>query len=60
MHNESFEHFFDEGLIEAVIAPLKHGKEASVHLCRANPRTTPDSATCNLWPTRGLDEVRMR
>jgi RIO kinase 1 len=40
LHNESFEHFFDEGLIEAVLLPLKHGKEASVHLCRANPRTT--------------------
>ncbi|MGH2539938.1 MAG: RIO1 family regulatory kinase/ATPase [Actinomycetota bacterium] len=35
-----FEHFFDEGLIEAVLRPIKGGKEASVHLCRANPRTT--------------------
>jgi RIO kinase 1 len=35
-----FEHFFDEGLIEAVLRPIKSGKEASVHLCRANPRTT--------------------
>jgi len=43
VHDEAFEHFFDEGLIEAVIAPLKHGKEASVHLCRANPRTTGES-----------------
>jgi RIO kinase 1 len=40
LYDESFEHFFDEGLIEAVLLPLKHGKEASVHLCRANPRTT--------------------
>jgi RIO kinase 1 len=40
LHDESFEHFFDEGLIEEVLLPLKHGKEASVHLCRANPRTT--------------------
>src|SRR5436190_24281586 len=38
--DEAFEHFFDEGLIEQVLKPLKHGKEASVHLCRANPRTT--------------------
>jgi RIO kinase 1 len=36
----AFEHFLDEGLIEAVIRPIKSGKEASVHLCRANPRTT--------------------
>lgn len=35
-----FEHFFDEGLIEGVLRPIKSGKEASVHLCRANPRTT--------------------
>jgi RIO kinase 1 len=35
-----FEHYFDEGLIEAVLRPIKSGKEASVHLCRANPRTT--------------------
>jgi RIO kinase 1 len=35
-----FEHFLDEGLIEHVIRPIKSGKEASVHLCRANPRTT--------------------
>jgi RIO kinase 1 len=37
---EQLEHFFDEGLIEQVIRPIKSGKEASVHLCRANPRTT--------------------
>jgi RIO kinase 1 len=37
---EQLEHFFDEGLIEKVIRPIKSGKEASVHLCRANPRTT--------------------
>ena len=40
MHEAAFEHFLDEGLIEAVIRPIKSGKEASVHLCRANPRTT--------------------
>ncbi len=40
MRDDVIEHFLDEGLIERVIRPLKHGKEASVHLCRANPRTT--------------------
>jgi RIO kinase 1 len=40
VHDEAFEHFFDEGLIERIIRPIKSGKEASVHLCRANPRTT--------------------
>ncbi len=36
----ALEHFFDEGLIERVIRPIKSGKEASVYLCRGNPRTT--------------------
>lgn len=40
MHDQAFEHFLDEGLIQRVIRPIKSGKEASVHLCRANPRTT--------------------
>lgn len=40
MQGNAFEHFLDEGLIEQVLRPLKTGKEASVHLCRANPRTT--------------------
>jgi RIO kinase 1 len=35
-----FEHFLDEGLITKVIRPLKGGKEASVHLCRAVRDTT--------------------
>jgi RIO kinase 1 len=40
LRHDSFEHFYDEGLVEAYVQPLKHGKEASVHLFRANPRTT--------------------
>ena len=40
MHDAAFEHFLDEGLMEAVIRPIKSGKEASVHLCRGNRRTT--------------------
>lgn len=40
MRDDAFEHFFDEGLVERHLKPLKHGKEASVHLFRANPRTT--------------------
>jgi RIO kinase 1 len=40
LHDAAFEHFLDEGLIERVLRPIKSGKEASVHLCRANPRTT--------------------
>ena len=40
MNQEALEHFFDEGLIEKVLRPIKSGKEASVHLCRADPSTT--------------------
>ena len=40
MHDDTFEHFIDEGLITSVIRPIQSGKEASVHLCRANPSTT--------------------
>lgn len=40
MQDAAFEHFLDEGLIEMVIRPIKSGKEASVYLCRANPRMT--------------------
>jgi RIO kinase 1 len=38
-----FEHFLDEGLISKIIRPIKSGKEASVHLCRANPSTTGET-----------------
>ncbi|MGZ5352365.1 MAG: RIO1 family regulatory kinase/ATPase domain-containing protein [Actinomycetota bacterium] len=33
-------HFLDEGLIAGVVRIVKTGKEASVHLCRANTSTT--------------------
>jgi RIO kinase 1 len=38
--NDVVQHFLDEGLITTVIRPIKSGKEASVHLCRADPSTT--------------------
>ncbi len=40
MEANAFEHFLGEGLITQVIRPIKSGKEASVHLCRANRSTT--------------------
>lgn len=36
----AIEHFLDEGLITDVVRIVKTGKEASVHLCRANATTT--------------------
>ena len=40
MYEQQLEHFLDEGLITKVLRPIKSGKEASVHLCRANRRAT--------------------
>jgi len=37
LQDNPFEPFLDEGLITKIIRPLKSGKEASVHLCRADP-----------------------
>jgi RIO kinase 1 len=42
LRDDAIEHFLDEGLVERVIRPIKSGKEASVLLCRANPRTTDE------------------
>ncbi|HET7236989.1 MAG TPA: RIO1 family regulatory kinase/ATPase [Actinomycetota bacterium] len=36
----SFDHFLGEGLVTDVVRIIKTGKEASVHLCRANRSTT--------------------
>ena len=43
MNDEAFEPFLDEGLITSVVRPIRGGKEASVHLCRANPRTSGET-----------------
>jgi RIO kinase 1 len=40
LQENAFEHFLGEGLITRVLRPIKSGKEASVHLCRANRSTT--------------------
>lgn len=40
LHEDTFEHFLGEGLITEVIRPIRSGKEASVHLCRANRSMT--------------------
>jgi hypothetical protein len=37
---ESMEFFLDEGLIHSVVRPIKHGKEALVHLCHAHRERT--------------------
>jgi RIO kinase 1 len=37
---DSIAHFLDEGLITRAMRVIKTGKEASVHLCLANPSTT--------------------
>lgn len=49
MNDDSFQYFRDEGFITEVIRPLKHGKEASVHLCRATPRAGCDLAALKIY-----------
>src|SRR5256885_11732603 len=34
------EPFLDEGVVAAVLRPIKSGKEASVYLCRSDPAVT--------------------
>ncbi len=41
-NRSTIEHFLDAGLITRVLRPIKSGKEASVHLCRANRSTTDE------------------
>jgi RIO kinase 1 len=60
VHDETLEHFLDEGLIEQVIRPIKSGKEASVHLCRANPRTTGGETLAALKVFHPLDRRDFR
>jgi RIO kinase 1 len=45
----SVEYFIDEGLITDVVRIIKTGKEASVHLCRANPATGHDLLALKLY-----------
>jgi RIO kinase 1 len=45
----SIEYFIDEGLITNVVRIIKTGKEASVHLCRANPATGHDLLALKLY-----------
>jgi RIO kinase 1 len=45
----SFGYFIDEGLISDVVRIVKTGKEASVHLCRANPSTGEDLLALKLY-----------
>lgn len=60
MHDESLEHFLDEGLIDHVIRPIKSGKEASILLCRANPRTTGGETLAALKLYHPLDRRDFR
>ena len=41
--NDPADHFLGEGLITERLRIIKTGKEASVHLCRANPSTTGEA-----------------
>jgi RIO kinase 1 len=52
MDDETFEPFFDEGLITDVIRPIKGGKEASVFLCRAGSSTGTGLLAAKVYRSR--------
>lgn len=58
MHDETIEHFLGEGLITQVIRPLKHGKEASVHLCSATHNTGHDLAALKIYHPQNQRDFR--
>lgn len=47
--DSSIDYFIDEGLISGVVRIIKTGKEASVHLCRANPATGESLVALKLY-----------
>jgi RIO kinase 1 len=59
LQENTFEHFLGEGLITKVIRPIKSGKEASVHLCRANrSRTGEDLVALKAYHPLGKRDFR--
>jgi len=59
LQENAFEHFLGEGLITKVVRPIKSGKEASVHLCRAN-RSLTDEELVALKVYHPLDRREFR
>lgn len=57
-HDDWFDELYSEGLITDVVMPLKSGKEASVHVCRANPSTGHDLLAAKVYHHRGSRAFR--
>src|SRR5262245_39369701 len=54
-----FDHFLGEGFVTEVVRIIKTGKEASVHLCRANRSTTgEDLVALKLYHPLGRRDFR--
>ena len=54
-----FDHFLGEGFVTEVVRVIKTGKEASVHLCRANTSTTgEDLVALKLYHPLGRRDFR--
>lgn len=58
MHDDIIQHFIDEGLITGAIRPLKQGKEASVHLCRATPKAGHELAALKIYHPHNKRDFR--
>src|SRR5437773_3717850 len=50
--DDALEPFFEDGLIEGVLYPIKSGKEATVYCCSAGPRVKADFVAAKLFKPR--------
>jgi RIO kinase 1 len=56
--DDALEPFIDDGLIEAVLYPIKSGKEATVYCCRAGPALTADLVAAKVYKERAYRSFR--
>src|ERR1700736_6626179 len=56
--DDALEPFITDGLIEAVLYPIKSGKEATVYCCRAGPALTADLVAAKVYKERAFRSFR--
>jgi RIO kinase 1 len=56
--DEALEPFINDGLLEAVLYPIKSGKEATVYCCRAGPALHADLVAAKVYKERTFRSFR--
>jgi RIO kinase 1 len=56
--DDALEPFIEDGLIEAVLYPIKSGKEATVYCCRAGPALHADLVAAKVYKARAYRSFR--